>query len=506
MARSDDKNAKSAHRRWAEFRFGVVGGLLSAPPERGELALELKRLAEREWKHPITGEPRRFGKSTIERWHGAAVTNQRKSPVDVLRRKIREDAGKHRGLSEEIRAQIRGQYDRYPYWSYRLHYDNLVASLGAECPRPSYSTVMRFMKVTGQMKRKRPRRRDDGSVTPGALLAAERFEKREVRSYEREYVGALWHLDFHHGSRKVLIEDGRWVTPIVLGVLDDHSRLICHLQWYLAETAENLCHGVIQAVMRRGLPRELMTDNGAAMKSDEFLEGLLRLGIAHDPTLPYSPHQNGKQESFWGRLEGRLMAMLDRCRDLTLKKLNDLTFAWVEHEYNVVRHEETGETPAERYAKAKSVLRPSPEFETLRGAFRCEQARTQRRSDGTISVEGRRFEVPARHRHLRDLKIRYAAWDLSLITLIDPRTGVDLCKLYPQDKAKNASGIRRSVEPLEIPSAEVPPDGPAPELPPLLEKLLKKQEASGLPPAYLPKTDEQKTPVIAAPGEPSNEE
>ena len=28
-------------------------------------------------------------------------------------------------------------------------------------------------------------------------------------------------------------------------------------------------------------------------------------------TLPYSPYQNAKQESFWGRIEGRLMAMLE---------------------------------------------------------------------------------------------------------------------------------------------------------------------------------------------------
>jgi hypothetical protein len=38
-------------------------------------------------------------------------------------------------------------------------------------------------------------------------------------------VGSLWHLDFHHGSLKVLTPDGQWRRPIVLGILDDHSRL-----------------------------------------------------------------------------------------------------------------------------------------------------------------------------------------------------------------------------------------------------------------------------------------
>ena len=43
----------------------------------------------------------------------------------------------------------------------------------------------------------------------------------------------LWHLDFHHGSLKVLTPGGQWLRPIALGILDDHSRLCCHVQWYL---------------------------------------------------------------------------------------------------------------------------------------------------------------------------------------------------------------------------------------------------------------------------------
>lgn len=89
-----------------------------------------------------------------------------------------------------------------------------------------------------------------------------------------------------------------------LGVVDDRSRLLCHLQWYLAETTENMIHGVIQAIQKQGLCREWMTDNGSAMTSSEFTEGLMRLGIVHSPTIPYSPYQNGKQGApgkAWGR-------------------------------------------------------------------------------------------------------------------------------------------------------------------------------------------------------------
>ncbi|CCK82029.1 integrase, catalytic region [Desulfobacula toluolica Tol2] len=87
-----------------------------------------------------------------------------------------------------------------------------------------------------------------------------------------------------------------WACPLF--VLDDHSRLCCHIQWYLNETAEVLIHGLSQAFYKRGLPRSLMTDKGAAMIAHETCNGLIKLGINHETTLPYSSYQNGEQEAF----------------------------------------------------------------------------------------------------------------------------------------------------------------------------------------------------------------
>ena len=270
------------------------------------------------------------------------------------------------------------QYHDYPHWSYQLHYDNLAALVKANPsfgPLRSYSTVKRYMQAHGLVRKPTPRPKG----RPGEARAEERRQTREVRSYEAEYVGSLWHLDFHHGSLKVLTQSGQWLRPIALGILDDHSRLCCHIQWYLSETAEDLVHGLSQAIQKRGLPRALLTDNGAAMVAEEVIEGLLRLGIVHERTLPYSPYQNGKQEAFWGTLEGRLMKMLDGVAELTLERLNEVTQAWVEIEYNHAVHRETDSSPVERFAQAPDVLRDSPSSESLRDAFRLETKRIQRR-------------------------------------------------------------------------------------------------------------------------------
>jgi len=482
---------------WARFRFSVVGPLLSSPPARGELRAALEALAAKTWTHPVTGRDAQFAAATIERWY--YKSRQQDDPLQVLRRAVRKDCGKV-SLPAPLIRQLVEQYQDHPHWTYQLHFDNLAAAVQADPslgPLRSYCTVRRYMQSHGMLRK--PRTRVQGR--PGEIRAAQRREQREIRSYEAEYVGSLWHSDFHHGRRKVLTPGGGWERPIALGILDDHSRLGCHLQWYLSESTEDLVHGSSQAIQKRGLPRAYMTDCGGAMLAEEFSEGLQRLGIVHEKTLPYSPYQNGKQECFWANLEGRLMEMLDGVPELTLEFLNEVTQAWLEIEYNRRPHRELGCSPVERFAQARDVLRPSPSSDALRDAFRMEVCRTQRQSDGTISLDGVRFEIPGRYRHFRKVSVRYARWDLRRVDLVDPRSGTILSPVYPLDRRANADGQRLLFDrDAPVTTDEKPPSGqadPGPpksapsrgenQLPPLLKRILEEYSATGLPPAYLPK-------------------
>lgn len=475
------------HEKWAHLRFSVIGQLLSAPPAKGELKAAILALAARTWRHPSSGESARFAASTIERWYYRAL-RERTDPVGVLRRKRRADAGRHSMVSEPVKAAVLAQYARHKSWSVKLHHDNLAALAETRAdlrPVPSYATLRRFMRANGLDKRRRVTPR----TTDGAERAEARLVEREIRSYEVAHVNALWHLDCHHGSRKVLDRRGEWKTPILLGILDDHSRLACHVQWYLAETAENVAHGLAQAFQKRGLPRALMTDNGSAMTAAEITEGLARLGILHQTTLPYSPYQNGKQEAFWGPLEGRLMAMLEHVPDLTLDFLNEATQAWAEHEHNARLHSEIGSAPITRFLAGPGVTRDCPSSAALRLAFTRADTRTQRKSDGTIVIEGRRFEVPGRYRHLARIEVRYASWDLGQVHMVDEATGAVVGRLYPQDKTRNADGLRRALGPVGAGNEQPTAIDSGSAIPPLLARMLDRQASTGLPPPYLPKDE-----------------
>jgi transposase InsO family protein len=468
--------------RWARLRFSIIGPLLAAPPAAGELRTALASIAAKAWRHPTTGLDVRFGTSTLERWYYAA--RRAVDPVAVLKNRLRADIGRFPSLSPAAIAHLATQYREHPGWSMQLHFDNLRAALaGSDASLASYPTVRRYLKAQGMFRQAQPKRASDG-----ALLARDRLERFEVRSFEVDHVSALWHLDFHHGSRRVLTRNGTWAKPMLLGVIDDRSRLVCHLQWYLDETAESLVHGISQAFMKRGLPRALMTDNGAAMLAEETVNGLADLGVVHQTTLPYSPYQNAKQESFWGRVEGRLMAMLEGEASLTLDLLNQATQAWVEQEYHRTLHSELGATPLARYLAGPNVRRECPETAKLTAAFRIEVIRRQRRSDGTVSLGGARFEIPSTYRQLSKVHLRYARWDLTRVDLVDDRSGVILCPVRPLDKSANADGQRKRLSPAATDRSPLPPSGIAP----LLKQLLADYAATGLPPAYLP-TDQATT-------------
>ncbi len=153
----------------------------------------------------------------------------------------------------------------------------------------------------------------------------------------------------------------------------------------------------------------------------------------------------------------------------------------------------------QRFLAGPSVLRECPDAATLHRHFRIQVKRTQRRSDGTLSLDGVRFEVPQVFAHLRELTVRYARWDRSQADLVDARTGVIQATLYPLDKTHHADGRRRLIKPTGVSSRPLGTSA-APRDPhaPLMRHLLAQFAATGLPPAYLELDDASSDPEPTA--------
>jgi hypothetical protein len=174
--------------------------------------------------------------------------------------------------------------------------------------------------------------------------------------------------------------------------------------------------------------------------------------------------------------------MLENYKNLSLKFLNDATQAWAEMDYNRRNHSEINTTPLDRFLNGKNCGRPSPTYLDLKRAFMCEETRSQRLTDGTISLGGKRYEIPNRFRHITRITVRYARWDLSQVFITDERSSRIICQIYPVNKVLNAEGKRRELDPVSVEEEKFEEE----TLPPLLEKLISDYSAYGLPPAYIP--------------------
>ena len=119
---ANDDRAPSARVRWARLRFQILGPLLAAPADDGELKARIAELAERAWRHPTTGESIRFSFKTLERWW--YIARAADDPLAVLARKVPSHAGTHPSLSPALIEAIARQHRDHPRWSF--HYARTV--------------------------------------------------------------------------------------------------------------------------------------------------------------------------------------------------------------------------------------------------------------------------------------------------------------------------------------------------------------------------------------------
>ena len=149
--------------RWARLRFSIIGPLMAAPAEPGQLNGAFIVLAAKTWRHPVSGLDVRFGASTLERWYYTA--RRAADPVAALKDRLRGDAGCFPSLSAEAIAALTRQYREHPGWTAQLQLDNLrVACKASDSSVASYATVRRYLLAQGMHRQARPKRATEGAA------------------------------------------------------------------------------------------------------------------------------------------------------------------------------------------------------------------------------------------------------------------------------------------------------------------------------------------------------
>lgn len=352
----------------ARFRFGVISDLVGGVRfEPGEASRIIREKSEQRYNIPHS--PRtRISEPTLRRWIWQYEKSGRK--LEALCPASRNDQGKSRRVDDEtIAALIRLKRQTPSVPVERLLQDLREKSLITPGTTLCQSTAYRILRQVG--------------LTGRAISA-----NTDRRRFEAEYPNDIWQSDVMHGPSVEV--DGKLRKAYLIAVLDDHSRLLPHAEFFLSERLESWLATFRQALLTRGMPRKLYVDNGAAFRTKHLERICASLGIALAHTPPYTPQGRGKIERFFRTVRTRFLPYF-KCG--TLEELNLSLDVWVREEYHQRPHSSTGETPFVRFARHLEIIRTAPT--DLEDHFRKE-ARRRVAKDRTISLDGRIFEAPTK--------------------------------------------------------------------------------------------------------------
>ena len=353
-------------KRVAVFRFGVIHDLINGSgSDQGPQEALIRQKCARKWEIPYS-EKTRIGRSTILRW--VQLYRQSNGKIEALYPSDRSDRGESRALDEETILSLLRLRHEMPNVTARVLV-RMMGERGMVAPgrELNLSTVYRLLHWR-------------------QLMRANTHLPEDRRKFEAELPNDLWQSDVMHGP---MIQVGdKMKKSYLIALLDDHSRLITHGEFYLSESILSYVDALEKALLKRGLPRKLYVDNGPAFRSLHLEHIAASLGIALIHSRPYKPQGRGKIERFF---RGVRETFLVGFQGKTLDDLNMAFDAWLTDVYHARKHSSTGQSPFERFTSNMACLRAAPS--DLRDHFRKAARRTVAK-DRTVTINGKLYEAP----------------------------------------------------------------------------------------------------------------
>lgn len=362
----DDK----AREQTALFRYSLIGDLIHRQEGEGGLYSLLREKAKKVYEIPGSRRTH-VAVETIRDWLGA----YRKGGFDALRPRARRDQGRVRAISQEVADLLCHLKENNPALSVGAVIQGAKAAGLDEHLAPA--TVHRLLSRHGLMDKK-----------------CNEPTSKDRRRFAFEKAGELWMSDVMHGPA-VTTENGRKRKAYLIGLIDDATRVVPYAAFTLSENTAAFLPVLQQAILRRGLPKRLYVDNGAAYRSNHVSLVCAKLGVTLIHTRPYQPQAKGKQERWFRSVRMQLLPTLTEADTKNLDALNRRLWGWVEGEYHMSPHRGLdGTTPLDRWTmSAQDIRLVGPECD-LDDLFLFEEKRKVQR-DRTVSLHGVVYEVDA---------------------------------------------------------------------------------------------------------------
>lgn len=359
--------------RRALARFAAVQMVLQARQRGLSLSQALQEAAHQPW------DGRFYSPDAIDQWLKRFEQGQFAALFD----QPRSDKGQKRVLDPSAIEALLNLRRLHPQLTLPALEQELLRQGVLQPGAYSLSTLQRRLAEAGMDRR---------SLRAGAALIT-----GPTKAFELPLPNLLWMADAMNGPTLKQADQPSQRT-FLFALIDDHSRLCVHGQFYPTERTECFLDCLRQAIQARGLPDKLYTDNGSSFRSQHLQIVCANLGIKLIHARPYHSWSRGKIERFFLTVQNQFLAQLQFQPVADLIELNRQFWHWLETGYHQRPHSALQEqSPADRFAQAGISLRTVPQDVDLERLFLMRQERRVRK-DATICLGARLWEVPA---HLR---------------------------------------------------------------------------------------------------------
>jgi len=325
---------------------------------------------------------RKYAPKTIESWY----CDYMRGGLDALKPGYRGDKGSYRKIDSELAEKILEVKKAYPKAPNTVIYDKLIENGIVKDGQISLTTLYRFLNSSS------------------CKNIQETEEKKEIKRFAHQYINELWYGDVMYGP---YIQEGRKKKPTYLmAYIDDASRLIAHGEFYYTQNFEALRHSFKEAVLKRGIPALLYTDNGKIYRSQQFEFMCASIGCSLIHSKPFVPTSRGKIERFFLTVRERFLSQLDMNEIKSLDALNLRFWKWLDEDYHKKPHSSlNGLTPLDFFMSQISRVKLCTDPAQLEEKFLL-RIKRKVNHDGTFTINNILYETNIKFAGQR-VEVRY---------------------------------------------------------------------------------------------------
>lgn len=276
-----------------------------------------------------------YSPKTLAGW----LASYRRGGLDALKPGYRSDRGLSRKVSPDIAECIREKRAHMPRITSIMLYEELVRD-GAISPKKlSKATFYRFLSANPDL---------------ASGLDSEASSEKDLRRFSRQFVNELWQTDTMYGPY-LKVGKAKQQTYL-MAFIDDASRLITHSQFFYSQNVAALRATLKEAILKRGVPKMIYTDNGKIYRSGHFTLMCASLGCSLIHAQPFTPTSKGKIERFFHTVRIRFLTRIDPTKLHDLDELNQLFWEWLETDYQRKVHSALKMSPLDFFLKQVSQI------------------------------------------------------------------------------------------------------------------------------------------------------